>query len=70
MWFCIIDDSQRDNNNYTAITAFTKNCEAFSDDKGGSMGFNYSFNMGNCECPVKLLDSFGGLLCIVDFDGN
>ena len=69
-WFCIIDDGEPDINYSTQIRAFTTNCEAFSDDSGGSMGFNYLFNIGNFKYPVKLLDSCDGLLCIVDFDGK
>ena len=49
------------------VRASTKEyCEAFSDDDGGSLAFNYLFDIGKCKYEVVLLDSCDGLLCIAD----
>ena len=49
------------------VRASTKEyCEAFSDDDGGSLAFNYLFDIGKFKHEVVLLDSCDGLLCIAD----
>ncbi|KAJ9701318.1 hypothetical protein PVL29_006596 [Vitis rotundifolia] len=64
--FCILDYSERGNNHSMVVRASTKDCEAFSDDDGGSLAFDYLFDIGKFKYEVVLLDSCDGLLCIAD----
>ena len=64
--FCIIDYSERGDNHSMVVRASTKDSEAFSDNDGGSLAFDYLFDIGKFKHEVVLLDSCDGLLCIAD----
>ncbi|KAL6344459.1 hypothetical protein AAG906_039715 [Vitis piasezkii] len=64
--FCTLNYGEPGDNYYLVVGASTKDCEAFSDDNGGALAFDYLFDIGRFKYEVVLLDSCDGLLCLVD----